>query len=146
MSAVPPLRRVRCSEIDNTKTAIDGKYFFKLIATIDGSLRVNHHQDDQGNEEDNRKDNGDAVEVLLNDVGSLLVVVDIRSNGVGNTGALAGVQKNENDQTNARDNEQCSENDCGDRHFELFLNVSCHTKLVLSSLKARTSSKKLNTV
>ena len=136
MSAVPPLRRVRCSEIDNTKTATDGKYFFKLIATIDGSLREHDHQNNQRHEEDDRENNGNAVQVLLDDVGSLLVVVDIRSDGIGDTRALAGMQKNENDQTNARDDEQCSENNCGDRHFELFLNVSCHTKLVLSSLKA----------
>ena len=66
----------------------------------DRTVRIDDHQHEQRNEEDDREDDRDAVKILLNDARSRLRGVHRTRNHIGNAGALAGMQQDENDQAN----------------------------------------------
>ena len=61
-------------------------------------MRIDDHKHNQRNHEDDREDDGDAIEVLLDDAGAGLRGVQRRGDGVGNARALARMQHDEHDQ------------------------------------------------
>ena len=69
-------------------------------------MRVNNHQHEKGHDENDREDDRDAIKVLLDDARTRLRGVHRAGNHVGDAGALAGMQKNEDDQANAGDDQQ----------------------------------------
>lgn len=86
----------------------------------DRSLRVDDHQHDERQQEHHREDDGDAVEVLLDDAGTGLRRVHGAGDHIGDARALAGVQENEDDETQAGDDQQGDEDDQKRIHVMLF--------------------------
>ena len=70
------------------------------------SLRINDHQNEKRHNEDDREDDRDAIEVLLNDARARLRGVHRAGDHVGDAGALARMQQDEDDQANAGDDQQ----------------------------------------
>lgn len=62
-----------------------------------------HHERD---DEDRHQDDGDAIEIFLDDAGTLIRSINTRCDHVGNTSSLAGMQQDEDDETDTRKNEQ----------------------------------------
>ena len=77
----------------------------------DRSLRVDDHQHDERQQEHHREDDGDAVEVLLHDARARLRGVHGAGDHVGYARALAGMQQDEHDEAQARDDEQDEHDD-----------------------------------
>ena len=121
MSAVPPLRHIgRCENNAGYSTSsyslCEAK---KSLLTGNGSLRINEHQHDNGNEEHDCADDGNAVEVLLDDAGAGLRGIHGTGDHIGNTRALAGMQQNEDDQANAGQEQKNQKDNYQRTHFEL---------------------------
>ena len=76
------------------------------LRTRNGTVWVKNHQQDKRNQKYNRKNNGDAIEVFLHNARAGLRRINRASNHIRNASSLAGVQQDENNQTNARNNEQ----------------------------------------
>ena len=74
-------------------------------------MGVDDHQHQQRNQEHDREDDGDAIEVLLDDARTGLRGIHRAGNHVGDARALAGMQQNEHDQTCAGHNQQDQKND-----------------------------------
>ena len=69
-------------------------------------MGIHEHERDERHEEDDREDNRDAIQVLLNDARTALRGVHGAHDHVGNARAFAGVQQDEDNQTGARHEEQ----------------------------------------
>ena len=80
--------------------------FQKILSGGDSAGRIHDHKRDKRQQEDDREDDGDAIKVLLDDARTRLRGVHRAGNHVGDAGALAGMQKNEDDQANAGDDQQ----------------------------------------
>ena len=78
----------------------------KNLGRCDRSLRIHDHERNKRKHEDDRENNGDAIEVLLYDARAGLRGVHRRGDHVGNAGTFAGMQQNENDQAEPGDDEQ----------------------------------------
>ena len=87
----------------------------KCILAVDAALRISNHQNNKRDKEDDGKNDSNAIEVLLYNARTGLVVVHGASNHVANTSALTGMQKNENYQANARSYQQNREDDRNNR-------------------------------
>ena len=94
--------------------------FQKILSGGDSAGRIHDHKRDKRQQEDDRKDDGDAVEVLLDDAGTGLRRVDGAGDHIGDARALAGVQENEDDEAQAGDDQQGDEDDQKRIHVMLF--------------------------
>ena len=94
--------------------------FQKILSGGDSAGRIHNHERDKRQQEDDREDDGDAVEVLLDDAGTGLRRVDGAGDHIGDARALAGVQENEDDEAQAGDDQQGDENDQKRIHVMLF--------------------------
>lgn len=70
------------------------------------------HEHDERYQEHRHQNNGDAIEVLLNDARSLVRTIHARSDHVRNAGTFTRMQQYENDESDARKNEQDGKDDC----------------------------------
>ena len=75
------------------------------------ALRKNDHEHDERNEEHDRKNDCEAIEVLLNDARAVARVVKGARNGIGNARSLSGMQHDEDDQAGTRHDKQDQEDD-----------------------------------
>ena len=66
------------------------------------ALRVQKHEREQRQHENNRENNRDAVKILFDDVRTGLSGIQRAGDHVGNAGALAGMQQHEHDKANTR--------------------------------------------
>lgn len=82
---------------------------FQLICNR--SVRVDDHEHDERQHEDDRERDGDAIEVLLDDARAGLRGVHRARDHVGDAGALAGMQQDEHDEAQARNDEQDKHDD-----------------------------------
>lgn len=80
-----------------------------LLLRIDGSVRIDNHQHQQGNRKNDDQDDRDAIEVLLHQRSGLLGTVQRRRNGIAYAGSLAGMQHDEHNHADARNNQQHGE-------------------------------------
>ena len=71
---------------------------------------IDNHQNQKRDKEDNRQDNRDTVEVLLNNTRSGLGRVHGTGNHLGHTGTFAGMKQNEDDQSNTGKYQQDQKN------------------------------------
>ena len=78
---------------------------------INCSLGINNHEHDQRHEENDREGDRETVEVLLDDARAVARVVERAGDGIGDAGALAGMQHDEHDQAGAGHDEQDQEDD-----------------------------------
>ena len=69
-------------------------------------MRINDHQDDEGQHENNRANNGDAVKVLFDDARAGLRRIHRAGDHVGDTGSLARMHEDEHDHTDTGQNQQ----------------------------------------
>lgn len=74
-------------------------------------MGINDHQHQQRNEKNKREDDGDAIEVLLDDARTGLRGIHRAGDHVGDARALAGMQQNEYDQTCAGHDQQDQKDD-----------------------------------
>lgn len=94
--------------------------FQKILSGGDSAGRIHNHERDKRQQEDDREDDGDAVEVLLDDTGTGLGRVHGAGDHIGDARALSGVQENEDDETQAGDDQQGDEDDQKRIHVMLF--------------------------
>ena len=73
----------------------------KILIARNCPLRVDDHKHQQREHEYDRENNGDAIEVLLDDIGSCLGGIKRAGNHVGNARAFAGMQQYEHDESDA---------------------------------------------
>ena len=85
--------------------------FQKILSGGDSAGRIYDHKRDQRQQEDDREDDGDAVEVLLDDAGTGLRRVHGAGDHIGDARALAGMQQDEDDQSDAGHDQQDEEDD-----------------------------------
>lgn len=71
-----------------------------------------NHKHNKRNDENRNQNDGNAVEVLLNNARSLIRTIDARSDHIRDARALTRMKQDKNDESNARYNEQNSEDDC----------------------------------
>ena len=82
-----------------------------LLAGRDRAVRIDDHQHDERHHEDDREDDGDAVQVLLHDARAGLRGLDRAGYHVGDAGALAGMQQDEHDEPQAGNDQQDQHDD-----------------------------------
>ncbi len=75
-------------------------------------MREHDHQYDERNDEDRDQNDGDTIQVLLNDARSLIGAINARCDHVRNTSSLARMEQDEDDQPDAREHEQNRKDDC----------------------------------
>ena len=75
-------------------------------------MGIDDHEHDEGEQEHHRADDGDAIEVLLNDARSLVRTIHARSDHIRNAGTFTRMQQNEDNESDARKNEQDGKDDC----------------------------------
>ncbi len=54
----------------------------RLLTRVDSAMGEDDHEHNKRDDEDRHKDDGDAIEVLLDDTGSLIGAIDARSDHV----------------------------------------------------------------
>ena len=69
-------------------------------------MRINDHENEKANAENQRAGDGDAVKILLHDAGARLVGVHGACDHFVNARALAGMQHDENNEAHAGGNQQ----------------------------------------
>ena len=78
----------------------------KNLGRCDSSLRIHDHERNERKHEDDRENNGDAIEVLLNDARTGLGRIDGAGDHIANARALTRVQHDERNQTDTGDAQQ----------------------------------------
>lgn len=94
--------------------------FQKILSGGDSAGRIYDHKRDQRQQEDDREDDGDAIKILLNDAGTGLRRVHGAGDHIGDARALAGMQEDEDDETQAGDDQQGDKDDQKRIHVMLF--------------------------
>ena len=74
-------------------------------------MRVDDHQDEQGDEEHDRACDGDAIEILLDDARARLRRIHGACDGIGDARPLARMHEDEDDEADARQEQQHQEDD-----------------------------------
>lgn len=94
--------------------------FQKFLSSGDSAGRIHDHKRNKRQQEDDREDDGDAIKVLLNDAGAGLRGIHGTGDHIGDARALAGVQQNEDDETQAGDDQQGDKDNQKRVHVMLF--------------------------
>ena len=101
-----------------TELPRDARRNFQLLGN--GSVGVNDHENHEREQEHDSAADGDAVEVLLHDARARLRGVHGAGDHVGYARALAGMQEDEDDETQAGDDQQGDKDDQKRIHVMLF--------------------------
>ena len=75
-------------------------------------MREDDHEHNERYQEYRHQNNGDAIEVLLNDARSLVRTIHARSDHIRNAGTFTRIQQDEDNESDARKNEQDGKDDC----------------------------------
>ena len=94
--------------------------FQKILSGGNSAGRIHDHKRDKRQQEDNREDDGDTVKVLLYDAGAGLRRVHGAGDHIGDARALARMQQNEDDETQAGDDQQGDKDDQKRIHVMLY--------------------------
>ena len=94
--------------------------FQKILSGGDSAGRIHDHKRDKRQQVDDREDDGDAIKVLLDDAGTGLGRVHGAGDHIGDARALARMQQNEDDETQAGNDQQGDKDDQKRIHVMLF--------------------------
>ena len=92
--------------MEQTTDKANAQLLIGLLAGVDRAMREHDHEHDKRDDEDSHQDDGDTIEVLLDDARTLIGSVHARCDHVRNTRSLARMEQDEDDKPDAREHEQ----------------------------------------